>query len=90
MDRKVKKINVRLLQIKEQPLPIRTPYIKLDQALKFCGIAETGGHAKELVEKGAVRVNGETCLMRGKKLSAGDTFEYKDTRFLITNENEHI
>ena len=90
MNNKIKKINVRLLQIKEQPLPIHTPFIKLDQALKFCGIAETGGHAKELVEKGAVRVNGETCLMRGKKLAEGDTFEYKDTRFLVVKENEHI
>ena len=58
----------------EEPLAIRTDFIKLDQALKFCGIAETGGHAKELVEKGAVRVNGETCVSRGKKLFPGDSF----------------
>ena len=83
---KVKKVKVRLLQIKEEALPIHTPFIKLDQALKFCGIAETGGHAKELVEKGAVRVNGEVCDVRGKKLVSGDTFEYKDTRYLITTE----
>ena len=74
--------------MREQPLPIKTPFIKLDQALKFAGVAETGGHAKELVEKGAVRVNGETCLTRGKKLYAGDTFEYKDLRFTLTNDNE--
>lgn len=79
----MKKIKVRLLEIKEEPLPIRTEYIKLDQALKFSGVAETGGHAKELVEKGAVRVNGEVCFSRGKKLYAGDTFEYKNTRFLL-------
>ena len=86
MDKKIKKIKVRLLQIKEEPLPIRTPFIKLDQALKFSGIAETGGHAKELIEKGAVRVNGETCVIRGKKLTPDDTFEFKDTRYLITTE----
>ena len=90
MEKKIKKVKVRLLQIKEEPLPIRTPYIKLDQALKFCGVAETGGHAKELVEKGAVRVNGEVCTVRGKKLTPGDTFEYKDTRYLIVNENDRI
>ncbi len=82
----MKKIKVKLLEIKEEPLAIRTDFIKLDQALKFCGIAETGGHAKELVEKGAVRVNGETCLSRGKKLFAGDTFEYRDVRFKIEKE----
>ena len=84
----MKKIKVKLLEIKEEPIAIRTDFIKLDQALKFCGIAETGGHAKELVEKGAVRVNGETCLSRGKKLCAGDTFEYRDVRFVITKEAE--
>ena len=90
MDKKPKKVKVRLLQIKEEPLPVHTPFIKLDQALKFCGVAETGGHAKELVEKGAVRVNGETCLMRGKKLVPGDTFEYKDIRFKIVTEYEDL
>ena len=82
----MKRIKVKLLEIREQPLPIRTEFIKLDQALKFSGVAETGGRAKELVEKGAVRVNGETCLSRGKKLYPGDSFEYKDIRFILTKE----
>ena len=88
MNNRVKKVKVRLLQIREEALPIRTPFIKLDQALKFCGIAETGGHAKELVEKGAVRVNGEVCTSRGKKLVPGDTFEYKDLRFVLTKQDD--
>lgn len=82
----MKRIKVKLLDIKEEPLPIRTDFIKLDQALKFSGIAETGGHAKDLIEKGAVRVNGETCTSRGKKLFKGDNFEYKDVRFTIEKE----
>ncbi len=52
--------------------PIRTEWIRLDQFLKYCGLAETGGHAKEIVEEGAVSVNGEVCTMRGKKLRPGD------------------
>ena len=40
--------------------------------MKYCGLAETGGHAKEIVEEGAVSVNGEVCTMRGKKLRPGD------------------
>ncbi|MDD2955532.1 MAG: RNA-binding S4 domain-containing protein [Oscillospiraceae bacterium] len=51
---------------------IETEYIKLDQFLKFSGVAETGGHAKEIVAEGAVTVNGEVCLARGKKLRPGD------------------
>ena len=52
--------------------PIRTEWIRLDQFLKYCGLAETGGHAKEIVAEGAVSVNGEVCTARGKKLYPGD------------------
>ncbi len=82
----MKKIRVKLLEIREEPLSIRTEFIKLDQALKFSGVAKTGGHAKELIEKGAIRVNGEVCLSRGKKLYPGDSFEYKDIRFILTKD----
>ncbi|MGN0660501.1 MAG: RNA-binding S4 domain-containing protein [Oscillospiraceae bacterium] len=58
--------------MKENIVEINTDFIKLDQLLKFSGIAETGGHAKEIIEEGVVTVNGEQCLMRGKKLRDGD------------------
>ncbi len=51
---------------------IRTPYIKLEQILKLSGLTDTGGFAKELIQSGAVSVNGEVCLMRGKKIRNGD------------------
>ncbi|MEF9984648.1 MAG: RNA-binding S4 domain-containing protein [Oscillospiraceae bacterium] len=54
---------------------INTDFIKLDSFLKFCGIAESGGHAKEIVLEGACKVNGEQCLQRGKKLKDGDIVE---------------
>ena len=85
--RKVKKIKVRLLEMEEHPLSITTPFIKLDAALKFSGIAETGGHAKLLIEEERIRVNGEVCAMRGKKLRPGDTFEYKNQRFTVEEAN---
>ncbi|MBQ3053516.1 MAG: RNA-binding S4 domain-containing protein [Clostridia bacterium] len=50
---------------------ITTPFIKLDQFLKFAGIALSGGEAKEMVSAGIVKVNGEICTMRGKKLISG-------------------
>ncbi len=84
----MKKLKVKLLTMQEVTLPIKTEYIKLDSALKFSGVAETGGHAKELIEKGAVRVNGETCVTRGKKLYPGDTFEFKALRFTLTKEDD--
>jgi len=84
-----KRIKVKLLEMKIEELQIKTEFIKLDQALKFSGIAETGGHAKELVEKGAVRVNGEVCLSRGKKLCPGDAFEYKSYKFVIKEQDDY-
>ncbi len=51
---------------------ITTEFIKLDSLLKFAGLCDTGGFAKELVQQGAVSVNGEVCTMRGKKIRSGD------------------
>ena len=54
---------------------IHTPFIKLDALLKYAGLCETGGEAKERVQAGEVKVNGEVCTMRGKKLRPGDVVE---------------
>lgn len=51
---------------------IKPPFIKLEQLLKFCAAVETGGDAKNLIQCGSVLVNGEVCMMRGKKLYDGD------------------
>lgn len=51
---------------------IKTEFIKLDSLLKFAGITDTGGFAKELVQQGNVKINGEVCTMRGKKIRPGD------------------
>lgn len=57
-------------------IEIKTEFIKLDQLLKFAGLVETGGMAKDAVANGGVTVNGTPCLMRGKKIRAGDTITY--------------
>lgn len=54
---------------------ITPEFIKLDALLKFAGLCETGGEVKLCVEEGLVKVNGETCLQRGKKIRPGDTVE---------------
>lgn len=54
-------------------ISIQTEYIKLDQLLKFSGLAETGVMAKEMILDEIVLVNGEICTMRGKKIRTGDT-----------------
>ena len=50
-------------------------YIRLDNALKAAGFFATGGQAKIEIQSGHVKVNGEICLQRGKKLRPGDTAE---------------
>ena len=52
---------------------IKTPFIKLDQLMKLSGLTDTGGLAKEIIQNGDVKVNGEVCTMRGKKIRNGDT-----------------
>ena len=51
---------------------ILQPYIKLDQFLKWQGIAQTGGEAKIIIKQGMVEVNGEEEIRRGRKLVTGD------------------
>lgn len=65
---------------------IKTDFIKLDQLLKFIGIAETGGHAKEIVLEGDVKVNGEVCVQRGKKIYPEDILIIDDNKLLIKKE----
>ncbi len=52
-------------------IQIRTEYIKLGDLLKFSGLAETGGEAKEMVQAGICDVDGEQCTMRGRKIRPG-------------------
>lgn len=55
-----------------ESIKIRGEYIKLGQALKAAGYVENGGAAKDVILDGLVKVNGEVCTMRGKKLFSGD------------------
>lgn len=50
-------------------------FIELIKLLKLKQIAQSGGHAKMIVEDGLVNVNGEQELRKRKKLRAGDLVE---------------
>ena len=64
-------------------LSIKEDFIRLDSAMKLAGIVSTGGHAKTVIQNGEVKVNGEICLMRGKKLKSGDTAEFDGFKLVI-------
>lgn len=59
--------------MEKMQIKIKTEFIKLDSLLKFAGLTDTGGLAKEIIQQGLVKVNGEVCTMRGKKIRSGDT-----------------
>ena len=59
-----------------EKIAIETAFIKLDSLLKYSALVGTGGEAKYLIGEGLVRVNGEVCTMRGKKIYPGDTVEF--------------
>ena len=66
------------------PVVIGTEFIKLEAALKYANAVESGGMAKTVIQEGEVSVNGEVCLMRGKKLYPGDRIDFMGQSFLIT------
>lgn len=59
-------------------ISINTEYIKLDQLIKFAGIAENGADAKFIIADKNVTVNGETETRRGRKIRKGDTVTVGD------------
>lgn len=73
----MRKIVVKLKQKQTKEIKISTDFIRLDSAMKLSGAAATGGEAKMLINEEQVKVNGEICTVRGKKLHEGDTFEYR-------------
>ncbi len=62
--------------MRREKIKVQGEFIKLQDALKYSGLCMTGGHAKIAVQNGEVKVNGEVCTMRGKKLKTGDIAEF--------------
>lgn len=83
------KIKVKVAKKEPVNIPISTEFIKLDSFLKFANAVESGGMAKALIEEGQVRVNGEICTQRGKKLRPGDTVEIPGAAFAVTGTDVH-
>ena len=67
----------------EQDFKINGDYIELIQLLKALGIAETGGHAKMIVEEGEVLRNGEVELRKRAKLVPGDVIELEEIKITL-------
>lgn len=77
------KVTVRRKEPEAERVVIYTEFIKLQDALKFANAVESGGFAKTVIQDGEVKVNGEVCTMRGKKLYPGDKFSFNGQYYLI-------
>ncbi|GAB3597483.1 RNA-binding S4 domain-containing protein [Microbacterium tumbae] len=63
-------------------VPIDGESIRLGQFLKYAGLLDSGGDAKEVIIDGFVSVNGVEERRRGRQLRSGDvvTFEGRSAR----------
>ena len=77
------KIKVKVAKKEEKEFILKGEFIRLDDLLKNVGVVQTGGHAKIEIQNGMVKLNGEVCTMRGKKLRTGDEVEYERVIYKI-------
>ena len=66
-----------------RPVIVRSTPIELSQLLKFAGLVESGGDAKNAVTEGLVLVNGVTEIQRGRKLEAGDQVTFRGETIVV-------
>lgn len=64
-------------------VPIRDETIRLGQLLKLAGVADNGAHARNLIEDGEVRVDGEVERRRGRQVHPGSTVDLGLTRIRV-------
>lgn len=64
--------------MKEFHLRQEDEFIKLGQVLKATGLVDSGVVAKEVIQNGEVKVNGEVDTRRGRKLYDGDLVEFEN------------
>ncbi len=70
--------------MRAETIKIDSEFIRLQDLLKLCGLCDTGGFAKVVIQNGEVKVNGEVCTMRGKKLRPGDCAEFEEVTVTVS------
>lgn len=68
-------------------ITITTEFIKLQDLLKLANLVGTGGEAKIVIQNGDVLVNGEVCMMRGKKIRPGDMVAFDGKELTVSYAN---
>ena len=68
------------MEYKQKEVSITSEFIKLDSLLKFAGIVETGGIGKEIILEERIKVNGEVCKKKKKKIRPGDKVQIDEIK----------
>ena len=67
---------------------LESEFVELYKILKFEGLSESGGSAKQAIADGLVSVNGEIETRKRKKIRAGDQIDFIDHHIDIINKPE--
>ncbi len=67
---------------------LETEFVELYKILKFEGLAESGGNAKQAISEGLVSVNGEVETRKRKKIRAGDQIDFIDHHIEVIEKTE--
>ena len=71
-------------EVKPRVVTVRAVPIELCQLLKFAGLAESGGAAKQSIAEGAVKLNGQVETQKRKKILVGDRVEFGGQVLTVT------
>ena len=69
--------------MEEETFELEGEFVELNQLLKLCGVADSGGAGKALVASGAVRVDGAVELRKTCKIRAGQVVELQGVRIRV-------
>ncbi len=67
---------------------LESEFVELYKILKFEGLAESGGVAKQAIADGLVTVNGEVETRKRKKIRAGDQIDFIDHHISVVGPEE--
>jgi ribosome-associated protein len=67
---------------------LESEFVELYKILKFEGLSESGGNAKQAIADGRVSVNGEVETRKRKKIRAGDQIDFIDHHIDVIDKPE--
>jgi len=69
---------------------LESEFVELYKILKFEGVAESGGAAKQAIADGLVSVNGEVETRKRKKISAGDSIQVSGQSIEVVGKSQQL